>query len=95
MARSFVSWLRIRLVRRRSKSLSRSRGEPMVVESSSSVWRLNKGVCAVRKYMKEVFAFNQGSKFREDSVAARDFSTRACGSTWRNWYGGSRPFFWR
>ena len=40
------------------------------------------GTGGLRKYKKEISAFNQGSKFREDIVAARDYITRTCKSTW-------------
>ena len=33
--------------------------------------------------------------FRKNIEAAREYVIRACFSSWWDWKGGSRPFYWR
>ena len=43
----------------------------------------------MQKYKKEIFAIK---KIKEDIVVEKDCISRACESTWWNWYGSSRHF---
>ena len=78
-----------RLGRKKAKVFSGLIGN-MVVKSDTGVWRWKKG--RLRKYRHDV---KRTLRFKVDIEANRDCIGRACNSTWWNWCGGSRPFFWR